>query len=82
MKINWKVRLKNRVFLAGAAALVVGFVYDWLALLGVAPALNESVVLSVADGVLTALVALGVIADPTTAGAGDSALAMTYEEPR
>lgn len=81
MKINWTVRLKNKVFLASAAALVVSFVYDWLALMGYAPALTESVVLSVIDGILTAMAAIGIIADPTTAGVKDSERAMLYDEP-
>jgi phi LC3 family holin len=81
MKINWTVRLKNKVFLASALALIVSFAYDWLALLGYAPALTESVVMSVVDGVLTALVAIGVIVDPTTAGTSDSVRALTYDKP-
>lgn len=81
MNINWKVRLKNKAFLAAALALVVSFAYDWMALLGIVPALDESVVMSVADGVLTALVAIGIIADPTTRGVGDSERAMGYIEP-
>ena len=81
MKINWTVRLKNKVFLASALALVVSFVYDWLALMGYAPSLTESVVMSVIDGVLTALAAIGIIADPTTAGVNDSERAMMYDKP-
>jgi phi LC3 family holin len=81
MKINWTVRLKNKVFLASALALIVSFVYDWLALLGYVPALTESVVMSVIDGILTALVAIGVIVDPTTAGTSDSVRALTYDKP-
>lgn len=81
MKINWKVRLKNKVFLASALALVISFVYDWLAILGYAPSLDESLVMSVVDGVLTALVAIGVITDPTTAGTSDSQRALTYDAP-
>ena len=30
MKINWKVRLRNKTWLASAIALAVGFVYDML----------------------------------------------------
>ena len=31
MKINWKVRLRNKAWLAGVLALIVSFVYDLLA---------------------------------------------------
>ena len=81
MKINWTVRLKNRVFLASALALIVSFVYDWLALVGYAPTLTESVVMTVVNGVLTMMAAIGIITDPTTAGVSDSERARMYDKP-
>lgn len=81
MKINWKVRLRNKTWLASLLALVITFVYDLLAMLEVVPAVTEDWLLSVVQTVLTLLTALGVIIDPTTAGAGDSERAMLYDEP-
>ena len=81
MKINWKVRLRNKTWLASVIALVITFVYDLLAMLEVVPAVTEDWLLSVVQTVLTLLTALGVIIDPTTAGAGDSERAMLYDEP-
>lgn len=81
MKINWKVRLKNKVFLASLAALVVTFVYSLLALLDIYPAVTQNMVMQIINQVLMLLAALGVIVDPTTAGIDDSNRAMGYEEP-
>ena len=81
MSINWKVRFRNKTFLASILALVIAFVYDALALIGVAPAVDENNLLAAVNAVLTVLGMIGVITDPTTAGVGDSARAMTYEEP-
>lgn len=82
MKINWKVRFQNPVFLASMIALIVGFVYDALALLGIVPAVEESSVLALVDTVLKVLAALGILVDPTTRGVNDSVQAMTYSRPR
>ena len=81
MKINWKVRLRNKTWLASVLALIVSFVYDLLAMLEVVPAIGEDWLMSVIQTILTLLTALGVVIDPTTAGAGDSDRAMLYDEP-
>ncbi|MBE5810118.1 MAG: phage holin [Clostridiales bacterium] len=78
MKINWKVRLRNKTWLASALALIVSFVYDLLAMLDVIPPLSEDWLLSLMQTLLTLLTALGVVIDPTTDGAADSDRAMTY----
>ena len=82
MKINWAVRLRNKTFLAALLALVTTFIYDLLAILGIAPSVDESVVMSLCNTVLTLLVGIGVLADPTTRGIGDSETALTYREPK
>ena len=78
MKINWKVRLRNKTWLASVLALAVSFVYDLLAMLDVIPPLREDWLLSLVQTLLTLLTALGVVIDPTTDGAADSDRAMTY----
>ena len=82
MNINWKVRFQNKAFLTGLISLVVVFIYDLLQLLGIAPVVTQSVVMQVAEGILTILGMVGVIADPTTAGLADSRQALTYTSPR
>ena len=81
MKINWKVRLRTKVWLAAMIALVVSFAYDLLAMLEVVPPVTEDKVMSIAELVLALLTGVGVLIDPTTAGAGDSDRAMLYDEP-
>lgn len=82
MQINWRVRFQNKTFLTGLISLVVVFIYDLLQLLEIAPAVTQSAVMQVAEGILTILGMVGVIADPTTAGITDSRQAMTYETPK
>ena len=82
MNINWRVRFQNKTFLTGLISLVVVFVYDLLQLLEIAPAVTQSAVMQVAEGILTILGMVGVIADPTTAGVADSKQAMTYDVPK
>ena len=81
MKINWKVRFKNKVWLGSFFSLVVGFVYSLLALFDVFPAVTQNLVVQLLNQVLTFLGLIGVIVDPTTAGLEDSNRAMGYEDP-
>ena len=81
MKINWKVRFKNKVWLGSFFSLVVGFIYSLLALFDVFPTVTQNLVVQLLNQVLTFLGLIGVIVDPTTAGLEDSNRAMGYEEP-
>ena len=78
MKINWKVRLRNKTWLTSVIALTISFVYDLLSMLDFVPPLSEDWLLSLFQTILTLLTALGVVIDPTTQGAGDSDRAMRY----
>jgi len=78
MNINWKVRMKNGVFLASLLALVVSFGYDLVSVLGLVPAVEEQAALALCDMVLKVLAMAGVITDPTTKGLQDSSRAMGY----
>ena len=82
MNINWKIRFQNKTFLTGLISLVVVFIYDLLQLLEIAPAVTQSAVMQVAEGILMILGMVGVIADPTTTGLSDSKQAMTYTSPK
>lgn len=81
MKLNWKVRFKNKTWLTMFISLVVGFVFNILRLFDIVPAVTENLVMNIVGQVLTFLGLIGVIVDPTTAGIEDSNRAMTYEEP-
>ena len=81
MKLNWKVRFKNKVWLGSFLSLIVGFTYSMLALFDVFPEVTESLVMQILNQLLTFLGLIGVLVDPTTAGIGDSERALGYEEP-
>lgn len=81
MKINWKVRLRNKTWVASLLALVITFVYDLLAMLEIVPAVTKDWLMSIVQTALTLLAGLGVLIDPTTPGMGDSDRAMLYQEP-
>lgn len=83
MKLNWKVRLKNKYFWITAIPAFLFLVEAVLNVFGVkldTSILNENL-LQVVNALFALLVAIGVVNDPTTAGIKDSARAMTYDEP-
>lgn len=80
-KINWKVRFKNKVWLASFIALIVSFVFTLLAMFDIYPKVTQNTILQVANQLLEFLALIGVIVDPTTAGLCDSQRALSYEEP-
>lgn len=81
--INWKIRLKNKQFwlslipalalCAQAIATIFGWEIDLSTIVGK--------LLTAVDAIFAVLVVLGIIVDPTTAGVGDSARALGYDEP-
>lgn len=82
--INWKVRIKNKVFwlsiipaillLVQAVAAVFGYTLDFTDL--------TAKLVAVVEAAFVVLAILGIVADPTTSGMSDSRLAMTYEKPK
>lgn len=81
MKINWKVRFKNKVWLTMFISLIIGFVFNMLKLFDIYPVVTENTVTTIVAQVLEFLGLIGVLVDPTTAGIGDSNRAMSYDEP-
>ena len=81
--INWKVRIKNKQFWVSLIPALAILVQAVAAVFGYTLNLEELVgkILAVVGAVFAVLAILGVVVDPTTAGIGDSARAMTYEEP-
>lgn len=74
MKINWKLRFKNKATLAAIVATTILLAQQ----LGFKLPDNIS---DVANTALTLLVLIGVVNDPTTAGITDSKRALEYYEP-
>ena len=81
MKINWKVRFKNKVWLMSFISLIVGFIYNILRAFDVIPTISQQLVMDIVGQFLTFLGMFGVVVDPTTEGLGDSKRAMSYEKP-
>ena len=84
MKINWKVRIKNKTFWAAAIPAVLLLAQQVCALFGVnleVAWLSEQLV-AIVGTVFTVLALLGIVVDPTTAGVSDSSQALTYTAPK
>ncbi len=81
MKINWKVRFKQPVFVTTFVTLVLTFIYNLLSMFEVVPTITQDMAMSVVVAVVQVLTALGVLVDPTTKGLKDSDRAMGYTEP-
>ena len=81
MRINWRVRFKNKSWLVSFLTVILAFVYQVLGMFGIVPAVTQDMAAQLAMAVINVLVAVGVVIDPTTAGAGDSDRAMTYGKP-
>lgn len=82
--INWKVRVKNRSFWMAIIPAALLLVQAVLACFGISwdySGISQEL-LAVVNAAFAVLAILGVVADPTTEGIGDSALAMTYSEPK
>ena len=84
MSINWKVRAKNKTFWAAIIPADLLLVQQVCAVFGVALDLGElqAQLISIVGTVFAILAILGIVADPTTAGMGDSEQAMTYDAPK
>lgn len=82
MKINWKLRLQNKATLTAIISAIIIFIGSISTALG----FDLSGFLGNAEGIATSiislLVLLGVVVDPTSKGVGDSGIAQTYDKPR
>ena len=78
MKINWKARFKNKVFLVSFVSLLIAFVCQLLGILDIVPSVSEENIVNGFTIVINILAAVGVVVDPTTAGINDSDRAMLY----
>ena len=69
MRINWRVRFKNKTWLVSFLTVILAFVYQVLGMFGIVPAVTQDMAAQLAMAVINVLVAVGVVIDPTTAGA-------------
>lgn len=82
--INWKVRARNKAFWVAIVPAALLLVQAVLACFGVTWDYSQvsQELLGVVNALFAVLAILGVVADPTTEGVGDSAQALAYEEPK
>lgn len=80
MKINLKVRMRNKFFVVPMVTLIVTFVYDALYIAGIAPVIMQENVLQMLNLFADALFAIGILTDGTTPGMSDSDLVMSRGE--
>ena len=80
--INWKVRFRNKTWLVSFLAVILAFVYQVLGMFDIVPAVSQDMATQLILAVVNILAAVGVVVDPTTAGASDSKQAMGYEKPK
>lgn len=84
MSINWRVRLKNKAFWVALIPAVLLLVQQVCAVFGVQLDFGElqAQLVAIVGTVFAILAILGIVADPTTAGVGDSEQALSYEKPK
>lgn len=84
MGINWKVRIKNKLFWAALIPAVLMLVQVVASVFGYTLDLGDlgNKLLAVVEAVFGLLAIIGIVNDPTTATLKDSGQAMTYDEPR
>ncbi len=84
MKINWKVRLKNKTFWLTMIPALLLLIQQLFGIFGITldvAGLSDQLI-GILGTVFVILALLGVVNDPTTEGMSDSNQAMTYEKPK
>lgn len=84
MKINWRVRVRNKLFWASLIPAVILLLQEVLSLCGVSFEVGSLAdkIGDIVNSILGILVILGVVTDPTTEGVCDSNQALGYDEPK
>ncbi len=84
MKINWKVRIKNKNFWLALIPALLLFVQAVAGMFGYSIDVGDlgNKMIAVINAAFVVLAVLGIVTDPTTKGMSDSELAMTYDKPK
>ncbi len=84
MKINWKVRIKNKTFWLTLVPAVIVLIQAVATLFGFTLDMGEmgNNLIALVNALFVVLAILGVVNDPTTSGVSDSSQALTYEKPK
>lgn len=83
MKINWKVRIKNKNFWIAFIPALLLLIQVVAGVFGFALDLGDlgNKLLAVVNAAFGVLSILGIVTDPTTKGVSDSERALEYEKP-
>lgn len=81
--INWKVRIKNKIFWVTIIPAIFVLIQVILSIFGISMDFAElqGKILALVDAVFVILAILGIVTDQTTVGIGDSQRALTYNAP-
>ena len=82
--INWKVRLKNKVFWTSIIPATLLVIQTIASVFGFNINLGYlgNKLIDVVNAIFVALTILGIVIDPTTSGVSDSKQALTYTQPK
>lgn len=80
--MNWKLRIKNKTTLTALIGTLLLFVKQISEFLGFDISTQLEQISALAGTIITLLVGLGVITDPTSKGIKDSGIVQTYTKPR
>lgn len=84
MRINWRVRFKNKTFVVTFLTAIIAFIYQILSIFDIVPKITQDTVTQLVLIIVNILTTLGIITDPTTSGdvtgISDSQRALTYTE--
>ena len=72
LKMNLKIRLKNKTFVISMLTAIIAFIYQMLSLFEVVSPISQEQTIQFIMIFINLLVGLGVLVDPTTKGIGDS----------
>ena len=82
MKINWRVRFRNKPFLVSLFSLVLLVVQQVASLFGFDTTLYNEQATGIFQTLLFVLTFVGVVIDPTTDSVSDSEEVLGYTEPK
>ena len=84
MKINWNVRLRNKVFWVTIIPAMLLLVQTIASVFGIVLDVGDigNKLIAVVNAAFGVLAVLGIVTDQTTKGISDSELALTYDKPK
>lgn len=84
MSINWKVRARNKAFWVALIPALLLLIQQVCGVFGVTLDFGElqAQLVAIVGTVFALLAILGIVADPTTKGMGDSEQALSREKPK